>query len=424
MPATKTKDPKQVSAQEAMDALAEKAHRRTAEREAKENLSYAKARLGHMPQKGAHFLSSLSFALDGEPDWEIETTETNGSQLRYNPDYLNRLTEPQRVGVVCQNVLHCGLHHLTRQGFRSDNNWNLACDLAVNPIVEACGVELPPDSVYPGRGQHSKMPQDTTAEEYYALLPPEPPQGSGGDGQGDVQGDGKGPSGTKNEGQSQDDDNHLESKWDSNMAAAEQQASHKQGDLPGNLLRVLEEARTPQVSWQEVLRQFINARARNDYTWQSPNRRFVGSGLYLPGLHSDEIGELVVAVDTSGSICAAQLAQFAGEINGMLESFDVTVTIIYHDSAVAGVQVWKSADGPLIMEPRGGGGTDHRPVFEWVEQSMPDPPTCMILLTDLYSSFPDNEPPYPTIWCDHSGNKDEDRQPFGMLVPLQFSGDL
>ena len=79
-----------------------------------------------------------------------------------------------------------------------------------------------------------------------------------------------------------------------------------------------------------------------------PNRRLLQQGLYLPGLHSEELGDVVVAVDTFGSVGERELAVFAREVQGVVDAFDCTVTVLYHDTSVCGKQRWRSTDGPLV----------------------------------------------------------------------------
>jgi predicted metal-dependent peptidase len=83
------------------------------------------------------------------------------------------------------------------------------------------------------------------------------------------------------------------------------------------------------VDWRDVLREFLSRHARNDYSWLPPSRRYIHRELYLPGLRSEELGEVVLAVDTSGSIGQRELARFAAEAEGILDSFDCTLTILY-----------------------------------------------------------------------------------------------
>src|SRR5205823_11675651 len=103
--------------------------------------------------------------------------------------------------------------------------------------------------------------------------------------------------------------------------------------------------------------------------WARPNRRLLARGLYLPRLHSEELGDVLVAVDTSGSVGPAELGVFAAELDALLSAFDCSATILYHDAAVQAVETWTPADGPFALAPLGGGGTDHRCVFEWLDGS-------------------------------------------------------
>jgi predicted metal-dependent peptidase len=171
----------------------------------------------------------------------------------------------------------------------------------------------------------------------------------------------------------------------------------------------------PKVDWRAVLRQFLSSHARNDFSWSRPNRRLIHRGLYLPGLRSEELGEVVLAVDTSGSIGQEELARFAAEAQGILESYDCSLLVLYHDSAVQKVQTWRSGDAPLALEPVGGGGTSHVCVFEHVE-TLDGQPTCVICLTDLYTEMPSAVPSVPTLWAVVGGNPTQ--PPFGLRVEV------
>src|SRR5258705_12897363 len=143
-------------------------------------------------------------------------------------------------------------------------------------------------------------------------------------------------------------------------------AAAGRGTLPAGLGRAAERVIHPPLDWRSVLREFVSAHARNDYSWARPNRRFIAQGLYLPGLRSEELGDVVLAVDTSGSISEQVLGAFAAEANAVLAAYDCAVTVLYHDTEVQKVQTWASADGPLVLDPVGGGGTSHNCVFDWL----------------------------------------------------------
>jgi predicted metal-dependent peptidase len=166
-----------------------------------------------------------------------------------------------------------------------------------------------------------------------------------------------------------------------------------------------------------VLREFVAATARNDYSWARPNRRFVSQGLYLPGLRSEELGSVVLAVDTSGSISEAALGAFAAEANAVLAAYDCAVTVLYHDTEVQKVQTWASADGPLVLDPVGGGGTSHGCVFDWLIASGVEP-ACVICLTDLETEFPPRHPAAPVLWA--VVGTPSTAPPFGRVVALSL----
>jgi predicted metal-dependent peptidase len=120
--------------------------------------------------------------------------------------------------------------------------------------------------------------------------------------------------------------------------------------------------------------------------------------VYLPSLAGESLGEVVVAMDVSGSIGQEELDRFAAEVQGILDAYDVHLTVLYHDTAVAASEEWSPTDGPIRLQAQGGGGTSHRCVFAWLDEQGLDP-TCLVCLTDLCTTFPPAAPPYPVLWA-------------------------
>ena len=148
--------------------------------------------------------------------------------------------------------------------------------------------------------------------------------------------------------------------------------------------------------------------------WFPPNRRHVHNGLYLPSVRSEELGKVVVAVDTSGSIHQQELDQFAGELNAILEDYKADCKVIYCDSQIAGIEEFTADDLPLQLEPRGGGGTNFKPPFDHLEDE-DENPACFIYFTDgQCSQFPE-EPAYPVLWACTEKNF---QPPFGETVEV------
>lgn len=390
----------------AFAALEEAAARQAQDEQAAKAVAAARARFVLGRDARSAFFACLALRLKPVASWDVPTMATDGKALEYNPAFVLGLAPDELLGVVAHEAMHCALGHHARRGARDPSRWNVACDLAVNGILVGAGFTLPKTRLMAGEGAHAGLPPGKAAEEYYGL-PPQPPDGQPDDP------DPGGCGAVKDPG-SPADAADQQAQWDAAVAQAERAAAAR-GELPAALARSVADVLHPPADWRAVLREFVSATARNDYSWSRPNRRFVARGLYLPGLRSEELGEVVVAVDTSGSVGAAELAVFGGELDAMLGAFDCTATIVYHDAAVTHVQSWTPADGPLVLEPKGGGGTSHVPVFEWLDREGKEP-TCVVCLTDLDTEFPDQPPAVPVLWGVVGGNTST--PPFGRAVPV------
>jgi predicted metal-dependent peptidase len=193
------------------------------------------------------------------------------------------------------------------------------------------------------------------------------------------------------------------------------QAAKMMGKLSDGMARLVDEVLNPKVDWREVLQQFVEKCKDDSRTWARPNRRFIQQGLYLPSKDGEAMGELVVAVDCSGSVGVDELNQFAAEVKTIHEDQKPSkITIIYFDSSVSHVDEF-TRDDEVSMEPHGGGGTAFSPIFEKVEELAIEPVACVVL-TDLYCNDYGDTPPYPVLWV--SNGRDGEDTPFGETVMM------
>lgn len=366
------------------------------------------------------FFASLALRLVLASDRSVGTMATDGHRLLYNPDFVLGLSKEERLGVLVHEVMHCALAHFARRAGRDLGRWNVACDLAINPILIETGFELPPGRLVPVEGPFIHFPPGKSAEEYYALLPVP----AGADGNEDPD------STIKKENSSSDPGGcggviepaagspaavrQAEVVWRAAVAQADN-AARGRGYLPAGLGRTVDRVLHPVADWRTELRAFVSAHARNDYSWSRPNRRYLARGLYLPGLHSDELGDVLIAIDCSGSVGSKELGMFSHEAAALLDAFACTATILFHDTHVQKVETWSPADGPLVLTPVGGGGTNHTCVFDWLDHSGLTP-ACVVCLTDLDTRFPPRVPDVPVLWAkvgDYPTNP-----PFGRVVPI------
>jgi predicted metal-dependent peptidase len=159
----------------------------------------------------------------------------------------------------------------------------------------------------------------------------------------------------------------------------------------------------PQVDWREVLRDFVQTTCQgNDYsTWRRPNRRYIGAGVYMPSGISESIGEIVVAIDTSGSIGARELSAFLAEIKAVADTVHPeAIRILYWDTAVCGDERYVGSEADNIMQstkPKGGGGTDVRCVPQYIQDEQIKA-QAVIVLTDGYIFGGWGQWQHPVLW--------------------------
>lgn len=346
------------------------------------------------------FFGVLALQLTLIEDKAQPTAWTDGKSLGFNPAFIEALTTEQVVAIVAHEVMHCAMGHPWRRDARELTRFNIACDLAINPILRDAGLKLPPGVLM------SKQFEGKAAEWIYDRLPPSPPQPQGGSssesgtGLGEVR---DAPTGDANA--------PTEVEWQQTVQQSIN-AAKAQGKLPSSIARTLGELTKPRVDWRSVLRRCLQDITRSDYAWQIPNRRYMASGLYLPALYSVDCGRLAVAIDTSGSIDNVLLTQFAAEVNAIASELQPSsVDVIWCDAKVHRVDTFYRGE-PIEFNPIGGGGTDFRPVFTRLQD---DPPVALVYLTDLYGTFPSDAPEYPVVWCATT----DQAVPFGEIVPCQ-----
>jgi predicted metal-dependent peptidase len=387
------------------------------------------------------FFGSLCLRLKLTPG-AVPTMATDGRRIVYDSNFVNSLKPAELEAVLAHEVLHCALGHHCRRGQRDPGLWNRAADLAINPILIGNGFTLPSgalvdpafhnlsaEEIYARISQESNtdsnslpmQPQspgshsaagsgqqqtESTSSAAQNDSPPqsvgEPEDGHGGTASARPGGFGEVLDATDEQGNSisQAEKSRQQHEW--SIAADQAIRSAKAcGHDPAEVDRPLTESRQSRQDWRAILRDFVAARTPSDYRWSPPNRRYLAAGLYLPSVERTGLGPIVIAVDTSGSISPKELAQFAGEISAISEEAKPeTIHVVYCDAVVQSSQEFREAE-PVCLEPKGGGGTDFRPVFTWIEENQ-IAPVCLIYVTDLCCDSYPEPPDYPVLWVTNS----------------------
>jgi predicted metal-dependent peptidase len=396
------------------------------------------------------FFGGLSYGLKLVPRKDIPTAAVDGVHMVFNPEFIRGMSKDEREGVFCHEILHCALKHHTRREGRDPFAWNLAGDMVINQMLRSDGFTLPSGCVYP---EAFSFPLGLDTVAYYDLLMEKAGEdgddgedgGEGGDQEGDGQngdqdgdqdGDGQGDQDGKGQGPGRPPKIHDPSKcggvldappekskgehevdWDVAVCRSAEMAEKMCGQgSAGSIVKGLVDSVTkPKVPWQDKLRNFVNTYARNEYQWNPPSRRFIGQGVYYPGMRSEDIEDLVLVMDTSGSISEREMDMFAAETQAIFDCWDfgTPVRVVYCDDAIQLVEEWMPGNGALEFKNLDGGGTCHRPVFEWIRDNVAEP-AAVILFTDLWTSFPDWVPGYPVLWI----STDRVEAPFGEVVKV------
>ncbi|HOP40490.1 MAG TPA: VWA-like domain-containing protein [Geobacteraceae bacterium] len=368
------------------------------------------------------FFASLLLGMRLREDGSTRTACTNGNEIRFNPEFIDKLTVDQTVFVLAHLVMHVAHHHPLRRNNRDLGRFNSAGDFAINGILKDAGLSMLPGALYKKEYEH------LSAEQIYERLPISSNAGAGASEEEDSTQD-KDPGGCGGFEDARNEDGSAMSKaerqrQEAKIAIAIQKAAQiakAQGKLPASLARLVDELVHPILKWREMLWTFIDHTARNDYSWLHPNRRHIADGIYMPSFRSNGLKPLVLAVDTSGSIGQNDLNQFQAELNDILQSYPTTVHIVYCDSEIAGTQTVTSDEYPVELKAVGFGGTDLRPPFDWAIKNVPDA-GCMIYLTDLQGKSPEVDPGIPTLWVCTTKDRDLPAcyQPkFGRIATLE-----
>ena len=395
----------------------------------------------HLPMKAA------------DPKW-CETTATDAKSFYFNPHYIARLTLEQTQFALAHEAMHCALSHFNRRGHRMRHRWDVACDYAVNMILDEERMQPPDEALM------NATYRGLTAEEIYPLLHEDPPEktqdmhlfdsdtsdGQDGesrhqdmdqdkgdkenedssdnqDGQSRVreqeQEQGKGQQAQPSEGTPRDappppptDPDKLDEQWKGCLAAAAQ-AARQAGKLSQSMMRLVDELLSPQLPWRALLARYMVNAARDDYSFQRTSRR--ESEALMPRLYSQSL-KAVVVLDTSGSVTKEELQEFLTEIDVLKAQVRADVTLHACDDKLDPNGPWRYAMWEAMTLPgemSGGGGTDFRPVFEWLESDRASP-DLLVYFTDAQGRFPDVEPQYPVIWL----VKGKSPVPFGTRIQL------
>lgn len=321
--------------------------------------------------------------------------------LTADDDQLAAYPQEQQEALLEHCVLHLLHLHPLRRKERNRHDWDIACDLAINPDLE----DMPLSAPFP---EYYALPDGMAAEEYYQQLVNPFDTGSiTGAGAGSAAADDAGQSGN---GQGESDAAPLDdhSIWDEAdstplrlaeemvRSLARDAARQCDGQLPGELQPLLQALLAPaRLPWRMILRQFVATAGRvgRRSTWQRENRRFEH---VTPGCRKQHRLNLLVGIDVSDSTDQPEIREnFAAELVRISRGADTAITVLYANSRIQRLESFRGENVTAAIY-HGGGFTDLCPVFDYARGMQPRP-AAVIYLTDGIGPAPE-EMEFPTLW--------------------------
>ena len=341
---------------------------------------------------------------------DIPTACTNGRDEIYGRAFVDSLTDAELRFLILHECYHKMYRHLTTWKHLYDKNKgiaNQACDYNINGKL----VDENKDDGF------ATMPRDAD-DNLMGLFDEKFREGNGwmdtakifsilddGDGEGEGEGDGDGGGFDEHDWEGANKLSDEETKeLEKDIDIAIRQGSMTASKLGSNGNRNFDELMQPQVDWREVLREFVQTTCTgSDYsTWKRPNRRYIGAGVYMPSGITERIDELVLAIDTSGSISDTAVALFLSEVQSICTTVKPEkVRVLYWGHEVVGDEVYELNELDTLVKStkvRGGGGTDVECVTAYMDEHKISPQAA-IILTDGYLYGGWGKWVCPTLWC-------------------------
>ncbi len=377
------------------------------------------------------YFGTLASALKLKQNNELPTFSSDGESMSYNSEYVDKLEVDEVEFMMANGAMHAVLKHQNRNLGRTKWLWQKATDYVVNNMLVKNGLQAP---LY---ANYEEKFEGMYAEEIYAILLSETnydeqstqeEQTEQIEESNDIHAENLtmikelNQSYTDNETTNQNNNKEENSVPDAeslNQEIKEHfeqifQKSKRQGNLPRDLKFVIPKYFSYQVNWRELLYSYIAAYAKSTYAFMPPNMKYLYRGICLPSLSSDLL-RIVIAIDTSGSIDEPLLNTFLGEVNSIMQSYpNYEIDIITADAKVQSHKIFLPGE-ILEYEISGGGGTDFRPVFEYIDTNI-NYPTVLLYFTDGMGTYPDTEPSYDLLWI----MPKHQEVPFGEVIEVNL----
>lgn len=342
----------------------------------------------------------------------LSSAETNGRDVYFGEEFVGNLTEGELRFVLLHENEHKALRQMQTYKFLWDKDaqlTNMAADYVVN--IRLRDADAGEGFIkMPKMGLIDEKYRGWTTKQVYDDLEKQAEERSRGGGSGHVP---TGQGSPVEQGFDEHDFEGAEALSDEEketlkkeIETAIRQGGLLAGKMGGNSSRMLDDVLESQIRWQEILAEFVKSvtKGRDNSSWSRVNRRWVGSGLYLPSSVSETVGSLLVGIDASGSTwTGTQLEGFVAELAGICrDCVPESVDVVWWDTKVQGVQSFKPEQYDTMkadLRIQGGGGTSPSCVTDWLREQKKDYTAAIMLSDGLVGGDWGDWGALPVLWC-------------------------
>lgn len=376
-----------------------------------------------------HFLDVALSSLMFEANPDCGGIATDGFTLYYHPDYLCSLYRGGRMRVnraYLHVILHCLFLHMDNRGKRDTRCWNLACDIAVESILDDMYKRCIHRRKSPYRRNiylqlHENLKVLNAESVYEALLAMEPDEEALARMEAEFFTDGHG---LWEEEQSPSMTQQRRNQWDDNrekMQTEMETFAQEASEDAGSLLDQVRVENRERYDYKEFLRKFSVMKEELqvdpdsfDYVFYTYGLSMYGNMPLVEPMETKEvcrIEDFVIVIDTSMSCSGELVKYFLEETYSVLaesESYfkKINIHIIQCDDRIqADQRITSREEMEAYMRDftvAGQGGTDFRPAFEYVtgllRQGRFTRLRGLIYFTDGKGIYPVQMPPYETAF--------------------------
>ena len=363
----------------------------------------------------ASFFGNLATRLKlvNADEW-CSTAATDGRHFYYNSRFIDMLRPKEVEFLFGHEVLHCVYDHFGRRGDRDPMLFNVANDYAVNGDLKKhrvgefiTSVPCLYDSKYEGMSSEEiyddlyENAEKINMSDLIDKLLDDHLDGEG-DSDSDDDGDDKDGRGKKPKLSAEERQKIRDEIKEAVLSAAA--ASDGAGNLPAGVKRLIQDMTAPKMNWRELLRMQLESTIKSDFTWMRASRRGWHMDAVMPGMKNDELIDIAIGIDASGSIDERMLRDFLSETQGIMDQFQsYKIHIFTFDTRVYNPQQYNSdnLDSICDYEVKGGGGTDFDAIFNYLKEEQIEPKR-LVVFTDGYPFGSWGDENYAdTVWVIH-----------------------